>query len=248
MKRNVNKRARKRAMRKAKIRKLVKEANMVKKATRNLDPSYTAHISKFNKTAKVLVQLAKDVQKNKDTRATVKKFKNSLNKFDKKVMGKGYTGVINFAESKASPYARNNGLSDKELKDLTTVMSSAVSGFKTTRRKNGTHKPVFKKRKVDKNGKKGDWESDEEAKKHQSEYKQEYQKNRRRFNDNKQKILTVFFAFEEAFGDSLGKVFSSEEVIEAVEDYVENNDVDINSAEDIEKAVNALAHKLGIIH
>lgn len=233
--------------RRAKIRKLVKEANMVKKATRNLDPSYTSHISKFNKTTKVLVQLAKDVQRNKDTRATVKKFKKSLNKFDKKVMGKGYKGVINFAESKAAPYAQNNGLSDKEIKDLTTVMSSAVSGFKTIRRKNGTHKPVFKKRKVDKNGKKGDWESDEEAKKHQNEYKQQYQKNRRRFNNNKQKILTVFFAFEETFGDSLGKVFSSEEVIEAVEDYIENNDVNINSAEDIEEAVNKVAHKLGII-
>lgn len=238
MKRNVNKRARERAMRKTKIRQAVREANRAKEARMAMDTSFVSNRAKLANVASTLTSMIKNYATNKSNVSTVKKFKKSLNKFDQKVMGEGATGVMNFAYKKAEPYVQNKHKARQVSKDEITIMAATSAGFKTGFYKNGSRKPIFRRRKVDKNGNKGDWESKEEAKKHLKEYKKDYSKWRRKIKSNQEQFFKVLDKYEEMFGNSSGKIDESDQVMQNIAEYVGANTIDADDDRKLERVVN----------
>lgn len=236
--RNVNHKAFRRRQRRAKIRKYVREANIAKQARETMDSSFISNRAKLAKTASTLTQMIRNVAMNKSNKSVVKQFKKSLNTFDQQVMGKGASGVASFAHKKGEPYLRNQHLANKVTKDNITIMAAAASGFKTGFYNNGSRKPIFKKRKVDKNGNDLGWESDGEAKKHQKEYKKEYTKWRRRIKNHPDMFYAVLDKYKEAYGDSAGTIDDSDQVIKNIAEYIGTHTVDPNDENSIENTVN----------
>lgn len=237
MKKNVNRKALRRRQRKAKIRKYVRNANIAKEAREAMDSSFISNRAKLAKTASTLTQMIKNVAKNKSNKSTVKQFKQSLNKFDQKVMGKGASGVASFAYKKGEPYLRNQRLANGVSKDNITIMAAAASGFKTGFYNNGSRKPIFKKKKVDKNGNDLGWESDDEAKKHQKEYKKEYTKWRRRIKSHPDMFYDILDRYKEVYGDSAGNVDDSDQVIKNIAEYIGTHTIDPNDDNSLENTV-----------
>lgn len=244
MKKNANRKALRRRQRKAKIRKYVRNANIAKEARETMDSSFVANRAKLAKTASTLTQMIKNVAKNKSNKSTVKQFKQSLNKFDQKSMGKGASGVASFAYKKGEPYLRNKHLAKRISKDSITIMAAAASGFKTGFYNNGSRKPIFKKKKVDKNGNDLGWESDDEAKKHQKEYKKEYTKWRRRIKNHPDMFYAVLDKYKEVYGDSAGDVDASDQVINNIAEYIGTHTIDPNDKNSLENAVHDIWDKL----
>lgn len=236
--RNVNRKAFRRRQRRAKIRKYVREANIAKQARNTMDSSFVSNRAKLAKTASTLTKMIKNVATNKSNRYTVKQFKKSLNKFDQQVMGKGASGVASFAHKKGEPYLRNQHLSKEVSKDDITIMAAAAAGFKTGFYNNGSRKPIFKKKKVDKNGNNLGWESDNEAKKHQKEYKKAYTKWRRRIKNHPDRFYAILDKYKEAYGDSAGNVDDSDQVIKNIAEYIGTHTIDPNDDNSLENTVN----------
>lgn len=235
-----NKKARKRNLRRAKIRQLTRAANVAKEARSTMDKSFVANRSKMAKNASALTHAIKDVAYGQRTKGIVKAFKDSLNGFDKKVMGNGLNGMIGFAHKKGDAYVMNKNKANQMSKDDVTIMAAASAGFKTGFYKNGHRKPIFKKKKDN-----GEWESDAEAKKHQKKYKKEYTKWRRKIKNNKSQFYSVLNAFKKAYGATNGDIDSSDQVMKNIAEYVSVHNVDITNPNDIETAINNIASDMG---
>lgn len=237
-----NKKARKRNLRRTKIRQAQRAANVAKEARGTMNEAFVANRSKLAKTSTALTSAIKDLAHGQSTRGLVKEFKNSLNSFDQKTMGKGLNGMIGFAHKKGDAYVMNTNKAGQMSKDDITVMAAASAGFKTGFYNNGHRKPIFKKKKAN-----GEWESDDEAKKHQKQYKKEYSKWRRKINSNKPQFYTVLDEFKKSFGATDGKTYGSDQVMKNIAEYVSVNNVDITNAKDVEKAVHDIALSMGLL-
>lgn len=236
-----NKKARKRNLRRAKIRQLTRAANVAKEARSTMDKSFIANRSKMAKSASALTSAIKDVAHGQNTRGIVKAFKDSLNSFDKKVMGNGLNGMIGFAHKKGDAYVMNKNLAHQISKDDVTVMAAAAAGFRTGFYRNGSRKPIFKKKKAN-----GEWESDAEAKKHQKEYKKEYTKQRRKINSNKAQFYTVLNKFKKVYSATSGEMYNSDQVMKNIAEYVNVHNIDYNDMHGVEEAVYYIGDEMGL--